>query len=92
LRIFHRRHIKATAIAAPMPIPAPIPAFAPVESPEGVSGDPVLSGTELEDIDDSPAEVTDADVAYLVDGIIVVVADACVEVDSSLKTVPTTAY
>lgn len=76
----------------PTPMPAPIPAFAPVESPEGASDDSVVFGIELEDIDVSLAEVTDADAVHVADDMIVVVADALVEVDSSLKTVPTTTY
>jgi hypothetical protein len=73
-------------------MPAPIPAFAPVESPEGASDDSVVFGIELEVIADSLAEVIDADVVYVADDIIVAVADALLEVDSSLKIVPTTAY
>ncbi|GKU17943.1 unnamed protein product [Fusarium langsethiae] len=75
----------------PTPTPAPIPAFAPVDIPGGSSDDAGVSDAEL-DTDASLAVMAYADVADVTEYDPSKIADGAVEVDSSMNTVPTTAY
>lgn len=92
LRVFHRRYATAATTIAPTPAPAPIPALAPVESPEGVSDGADVFSAELIGADVSLVVVPGADIEVVVDGILVVVAGAVVDLGSVSNTVPTTAY